>query len=123
MVVRWTFTDPSTSDSWTFDVNPTEDNTPGFKKGMTYGKTTAGKTLVFEGQDEIRQGGFSGHITTEAEYNTLYTWWEKRNQIQMADDLGRQSTIIVDSFTPKRQRSHRFPWKHSYDVTYTIISW
>lgn len=125
MVVRWTFSDPSTLETWTFTINPREDNTPGFEKNHTYANTSApdGKVLVFEGRDNVRRGGFSGVLLTEEHYNTLHTWWDKRNQIEVTDDLGRSHSIIIEKFLPKRRRSQRYPWAHDYEVEYVVVDW
>lgn len=124
MVVRWTFTDLSTMATHEMEVNPSDEDFPGWEKQFTYEQSTAsGNTLVFEGRDRVRKGKFSGSIFTEAEFNTLYTWWDKRNQIRITDDLGRQQTVIFESFTPKRKRAHGLPWKHTYEMTYAVLAW
>lgn len=126
-MAKWIFTDPSgaTPSTYTFDVNPQTDDVPPFRKTILYENTSApdGKALVFEGRDEVRKGKFSGVIFTEAEYNTFVSWWEKRNQIDVTDDLARERTIIIESFSPKRRRSVHFPWCHDYELTYTIVDW
>lgn len=125
MVVRWKFDDPTTLESWTFELNPSEDNTPAFEKNHTYVNTSGpdGKVVVFEGRDNPRRGTFSGTVLTEQHYNTLHTWWAKRSQIKMTDDLGRENFIIIESFSPERARSRLHPWRHNYQISYTIVDW
>lgn len=123
MVVRWVFTDPSDSSTWTFEVNPSDENFPGYEKRFVYQHTTApdGIVLTFEGAAQVRKGSFSGVLTTESEFNTFYSWWDKRNQIQITDDLGRTQTVIIESFKPKRKRSHHHPWMHTYEISYSVV--
>jgi hypothetical protein len=125
VVVRWTFEDQATLETYTFDVNPKEDDTPGYSKNFKFTNTSApdGKVLVFEGRDQPREGGFSGTVLTEAHFNALHTWWDKRNQILLTDDLGRSYSIIIKSFRPKRRRSQNYPWRHDYEVDYVVVDW
>jgi hypothetical protein len=124
MVVRWTFQDLTTLQTYTMAVNPREDNTPGFEKSFAIEQTTApgGKTLVFEGTDRPRRGGFSGALYTESEYTTLWEWWDRRNQIRITDDLGRSFTVIFETYMPKRKRSYDHPWRHDYEITYIVLN-
>jgi hypothetical protein len=125
MVVRWTLQDLSTLETYQFPVNPREDDTPGWEKNFQYTNTSApdGRVIVTEGRDNVRRGGFSGIIYTEGQYNALYSWWDKRNQLQLTDDLGRSHKIILESFRAKRKRSFQHPWRHDYEVTYVIVDW
>lgn len=125
MVVRWEFQDQSTLETWSFEVNPSEDGTPGYEKTFQYTNTSApdGKVIVFEGRDAVRRGSFKGTILTQAQYNTLLSWWQKRNQIQVTDDLGRSYSIIVETFMPTRRRSMHYPWRHDYEMAYVVVDW
>lgn len=125
MVVRWTFTDNATAETYTFPINPNEGGTPPLEKTMTYTNTAApnGRALAFEGRQKVREGSFSGTLLEETHYTAFETWYEKRNQITMTDDLGRSFEIYITKFDAKRVRAATVPWKHTYVVNYVIIDW
>jgi hypothetical protein len=124
-VVRWTFDDPVNLDSYTFDVNPNEGGSPALQKAFQYSNTSApdGKTVVFEGRDQVQKIEFSGVILEESHYTAFETWWNHRNQILLTDDLGRQFYIVIESFSPTRKRSALHPWKHEYKISATVVDY
>lgn len=124
-VVKWVFYDPVTLDEYTFDINPNDGGTPERRKTITYENTAApgGKTLVFEGRDEPETISFSGTILEEEQYNALVSWFDKRHQIRVTDDLNRQQWIYITQFSARRRRSYQHPWKHDYDVQATVLDW
>lgn len=123
MVVRWKFFDGVTEVE--FPINPSEGGSPQYEKNFVFEDTSApeGKTLVFEGRDSPKPLNFSGVILTEAHYDFMIEWWDKRNQVRITDDLGREFWVIIKSFRPKRERAHSYPWKHSFDVEAVIVDW
>lgn len=122
--VRWTFYDPTNSTTYTFPINPSEGGSPIHKKTMTYQNTLSpgGRVLIFEGQTEAQEVEFSGTILDQAQYDAMVLWFNKRHQIRLTDDLGRQFNIYITEFTPKRERAYHHPWKHSYSVKYVVMS-
>jgi hypothetical protein len=124
-VVKWTFTDPVLSETYTFDVNPNAGGTPPLEKSIQYLNTSApdGKTLAFEGRSTAQTSSFSGTILEESQYTVFEDWYRKRNQIYMTDDLGRSYTIYITKFEAQRVRARSHPWKHTYTVTYFILDW
>lgn len=124
-VVRWTFYDPTVPVTYTFEINPDTGGSPGYAKTLTSQSTVApgGKALVFEGADEVPSFEFSGTILTEAHFNAFTEWFDKRRQIQVTDDLGRQHWIYIATFKPVRERAVHHPWKHSYTITAVILDW
>lgn len=125
MVVRWTFYDPIEVETYTFEINPNEGGSPSYKKTVGNQSTSApdGKTLLFEGQDEVQTLQWSGVILTQAHYDKYVEWWQKRRQIRLTDDLGRQYWIYLTSFEPTRRRAATRPWKHDFNATATILDW
>ena len=121
-LVRWTFTDTATSDTYTFEVNPNTGGSPTYPKQFNYQATAApdGKTLIFEGRDQPQKIEFSGTLTEQSQYDAFATWWKKRSQIELVDDLGRTFTIIIENFTPTRKRNAIKPWMHDYKVSATL---
>lgn len=124
-VVRWTFEDPVTLDSYTFPINPSAGGSPSFAKTFNYAVTAApdGKIVVFEGRDAPQTLEFRGTLFTESEFDAFVEWFEKRYQVKVTDDLGRQFWIVIESFTPERVRARSHPWKHAYTVRATIVDW
>lgn len=125
MVVKWRFDDPVTLDSHVFEINPNEGGSPDYTKNIQYRNTSApnGKTILFEGRDNPPSLEFSGTLLTESQFNMFVEWWNKRYQVEVTDDLGRQFTIVIESFSPKRERAFHYPWKHSYTVRAIIVDW
>ena len=124
-MAKWVFTDPVDSTSYTFDINPNQGGSPSWSKSITYENTSApdGKTLMFEGRDEVKSLSFSGTILEEEQYDAMIEWFGKRHAIMMTDDLGRTFNIYITGFNPTRERAVHYPWKHSYEVNYTILDW
>lgn len=123
--VGWILYDPVDSETYNFPINPNDGGSPSYKKNMVYENTAApdGKVLMFEGRDDPKQTSFSGILLTEGQYNSFVTWFQKRHQVAITDDLGRTFSIYITSFDPKRKRSAIHPWKHEYTCEYTIIDW
>lgn len=124
-VVKWTFYDATTASTYTFAINPNEGGTPLRRKTISYQNTAApdGKTLIFEGRDEPRKISFSGTLLEQAQLDAFETWFEKRHQVRVTDDLGREYWIYITSFEPKRARARSHPWKHTYTCEATILDW
>lgn len=124
-VVRWIFYDPGTAETHVFSINPKSGGSPGYKKTFTFANTAApdGKTLVFQGRAEVQNLVFEGTILEQADLDAFVTWWQKQNQIVVTDDLGRTFSIIIQEFTPKRERAVHSPWKHSYSCSAVIVDW
>jgi hypothetical protein len=125
MVVRWQFYDPVATETYTFEINPNAGGSPTYKKSVNYQNTTApdGKTLIYEGQDEVQELEWSGVILTQTHYDKYIEWWQKRRQIRLTDDLGRQYWIYLTSFVPNRVRASSRPWKHEFTATAVILDW
>lgn len=122
-VVKWSFYDGTTT--YTFEINPSDGGSPSRKKSITYKSTAApdGKTLIFEGRDQPITVSFSGTLLTQAQYDAFETWFDKRQQVRITDDLGRQYWIYIESFDPKRVRARSHPWKHTYSIEATVLDW
>jgi hypothetical protein len=124
-VVRWTFEDPTAAQTYEFEINPNDGGSPGYERNVSYQNTSApdGKTLIFEGAPRAQELEFSGTLLTQEQYDAFVTWWQKKNQVKMTDDLGREWWIVITRFAPTRERSVHYPWKHSYSVTAVIVDW
>lgn len=125
MVTKWLIEDPAAADTYSFNINPSEGGSPGYQKNITEENTTApnGKTLLWEGLDEPQTLEFEGTILEQVQYDAFVDWFQKRRQVRLTDDLGRVYWVYITSFQPKRERAFHYPWKHSYTMTCTILSW
>lgn len=123
MVVRWQFFDPVLDETLTMELNPNSGGSPSFDKTITEEATTApdGQTIIFEGQDPPQKLEWSGVILTQTHYEAYATWYQKRRQIKLTDDLGREFWIYITSFAPKRVRKRTVPWFHEFTCRATIL--
>jgi hypothetical protein len=119
--IAWILEDPTEGTVEFMSINPNAGASPAYQKNLTKKTTTAGRTLVQEGQDNTKQFDFSGVILTEDQYNFLYNAWNKRHPVKLTDDLNRTFTIYMESFQPTRQLSRTYPWKHEYQATSVIL--
>lgn len=121
--IAWTFYDPAEDETYSWEINPNEGGYPSRTKNVLFEATAApnGQTVAQEGRDTPETFSFSGVILTESQFNTLNTWYEKRNQILLTDDLGREFWIYIKTFSPTRQRSAKYPWRHDYSIEAIIL--
>lgn len=124
-VVKWVFDDLTDSSTYTFAINPNAGGSPQYKKTINTQSTAApdGKTLIFEGRDAPQTLSFSGVILDEDQYDAMVTWFNKRHQIKITDDLNREFMVYITDFKPRRIRAVQHPWKHEYEVDYIILDW
>ena len=122
-MARWTFTEVGTTNSYTFDMNPTQASSPVRRRNITY-QTTAGangRVLVSEGRAEPPTIQINGSLTTEAQYTALDTWANKRALVDIQDDLGRTFRSVISTFDPTRVRSVLTPWRHDYTLEAMVV--
>lgn len=122
---KWTFSDPTASEIYTLLVNPDAGGSPQYKKNLFYQSTSApgGKTLVFEGQDEVQEIEFSGTLIDESQLDNFVLWFDKRRQIMITDDLDREFWVYIKSFEPTRVRNVSHPFKHTWKVSAVVLDW
>ncbi len=120
---RWTFYDPETDTTYTFDPNP-KDETYRRSKNLVYQNTLgpSGVTIIFDRGPRTTELSWSGTIIAEDQYNTFVEWFNKRNAITLTDDLGRSFLIYITEFTPKRERKVSHDWFHTYDMKAQLVS-
>lgn len=118
MAQKWVFSDPTNGDRYTFLANPTGDS-PQYAKTLTYQATTSpnGAIVIYEGADQPTVWSVTGDILTQGQYQSFVTWYSKRHQFQVTDDLGRVRWIYLTQFQPVRKNSRWFPWRHTYTLS------
>lgn len=119
MVVKWTFFDPTNSDTAEFEINPNAGGSPSQAKNITVESTVApgGNILFFEGSSQPQDFTFSGTLLTDTQLFMFQLWFQKKHPIELTDDLGRTYTIYIKDFSVQRVRAARHPYKHTYTVT------
>lgn len=124
--VGWRFEDAVEGTVQIMPINPNAGASPKYQKQLTKATTTApgadAQPLIFEGADGVIQFDFSGVLLTQAHYEFVYNAWSKRHPVKLTDDLGRSFVIYFESFSPERQLSRTYPWKHTYQATTVVIS-
>jgi hypothetical protein len=124
MGFRWTLYDPLIPETFTFAYNPNDGGIPGYAKNITHQETTApdGRALLMEGRDPPQELSWKGVLLTQAERDNFIHWFQKRNQVQLTNDLGEQFWIYIDRFTPTRKRSGTIPAKYEYELHAFILN-
>jgi hypothetical protein len=107
-------------------INPNEGASPNYAKNLTKETSTApgalGQSLIYEGADQASDFAFSGVLLTQEHYEFIQNLWMKRHLVQLTDDLGRRFVLYLETFSPKRVRSARYPWRHTFDATAVVVS-
>lgn len=107
MTVRWTFTDPVTSDTYTVPINPNAMTSP-FKKTSKQvlpASPVNGRVRALSTPQPI-EWQFSGVIRIQAHYDALLTWVSKPYPVSITDHLGRTFPVLLTSFDPQDQRAN-----------------
>jgi hypothetical protein len=122
-VIRWTFHDTVTDETYTLAANPKEGGAPSIEKNFQYQPPAApdGSTLVFEGRDKPQSIEFQGFILKEEHDTAFRTWAKKRNPIEITDDLGRVFTVVIEEYVPTRKHSVSHKWRHDYRIKATLL--
>lgn len=123
--IAWRWEDLTEGTVLYMPINPNSGASPSFQKNLTKQQTTApgaaSNVILFEGADPPTQFDFSGVLLTQEHYEFIYNLWAKRHLLRLTDDLGRVFVVYVESFNPKRELSHIYPWKHTYDAATVVV--
>ena len=121
--VPWVFKNLATGDEYEFAINPMDASVPSVQKAISTQYTASGKAINWEGKRPLQKISFSGTILSEAHYYAMKAWVESKTQINLADDLGRKYWIIFNSFSPTRNYTPEYPWRHEYSAEATVLDW
>jgi hypothetical protein len=129
MVVRWVFNDYRSQGlspyTYTVAINPNEGGSPTVQKNMT-ALSNVGPSrgaILQEGQSSAPELTFSGVILTQAHYEALEYWFDKRIAIEITDDLGRKFRGVFSRWEPSRTRRAFNPWYHTYSAGFTVAGY
>ena len=121
--IGWVFTDPTTLEEHTWEVNPNDGGSPDISKSLSQKANVApdGGTVIYQGAPPVQTLEFSGVILDQDHYDVLSDWAARSHLIQITDDLDRTFVVIVDKFSPKRVRKGTRPYYHTYSMSCTIV--
>lgn len=113
---RWTFTDLTTSEVYTFPRNPRLMTTPHLARATT---PLAGcidtRTRSARRHDNPMEWSFTGDIRTEAHHAALRDWAKRSTFIQVTDHLDRAWKVQMVQFDVTEQRpTQRQAWRFTY---------
>jgi hypothetical protein len=124
MLGRWTLA--TSTESYLFAVNPKEANVPAFTKKLTAMTTTAGATVVVEGNPDPPQFTFSGTLLESDQFDAMQRWTSDpvlNRPITLTDHYMRQWVVMIRSFEPTMTPTRpQFPYKHTWQMTAVVIS-
>ena len=129
----WVFTDPVTLEAYSLPVNPlVDDGSHGIQKNVkaenpasTYMSSSnvlmVDAMVMLDSPTERETFAYSGTLYSKEEYDAFIYWLGKDYPWELTDDLGRTFLIYLTSFEPKRERSAKFRWKHSYKISGIVL--
>jgi hypothetical protein len=122
--VRWIFTDPVASETWTVPINPDSMSAPLSKRKAKFGngfrKDTRVRTFLLP--PDPMQFTFGGVIRTQAHYEALEEWSKKDNAITVTDHIGRVWRIVPIAFEPTDRRpTATVGWRLRYTFRATLL--
>lgn len=129
----WKFTDLITAEEYYLPVNPLTDvGSNGVSKQTKYesasstyvsytGDFRLDDIVIQDAPSDVKRFSYTGTLYTREEYFAFLKWFSKPYEWELRDDLGREFLVFPEEFTPERQRSAKFPWKHSYTISGLII--
>jgi hypothetical protein len=129
MVVRWTFNDYRSQGlapfTYVFAINPNEGGSPTVQKNMTISSSVGPNraAILQEGQNTAPELTFSGTILTQAHFEAMEYWFDKRVAIEITDDLGRKFRGVFSRWEPARSRRPSNPWFHTYSAGFTLAGY
>lgn len=125
VVVRWTFVDPETSETWTVPVNPNHMSSVESTRNIktAYGsRRLQNRIRTIVRPPSITEMTFGGVIYTEDHYETLVSWSKKTGPIRITDHLGRTFEVIMKAFDPKDRRPKPGrEWRLTYEMHALVL--
>lgn len=121
---KWNLWDPYLNENYRLEVNPNEEDIDR-KRNFTFDKTASplGTPVIYEGTADPAQITLSGTLLTEAQYNAMDAWSQKKYQFMVTDDLGRNRWMVSSEWQPKRKWAINHPWRHDWTWTLLLVSW
>lgn len=122
---RWILIDPVGEETWVMPINPDSMSRTAKVRNLTFTAGTAAgdqRVRTFQGAPTSREWEWAGVIRTQAHYEALEHWAQKRNAVEVTDHLGLRWRIYITAFDPTDRRpTPRTPWRLRYSMTTTIL--
>lgn len=121
---RWKLELLSGGESYEFEINPNAQENPHPARSINW---NFHPTLGFSGSRAGRQPhpwSFSGVLRSQAQYDALLLWVDKKVKIRLTDDLGNTRVIRLLEFSPQQTagaRSRHAPWRMIYTMRCLIF--
>lgn len=128
----WHLYDPVTTGEYYWPVNPHKDNgSHGITKNTLF-ESYAGLRQSSSGEDRIdaiigyagmspQAFSYSGIVYTSEQLEALEEWALKSYAVILTDDLGREFSVLFESFKLDRVRSNKYQFKHAYTLTGFVL--
>lgn len=125
LVKRWVFQDvhATPDEVYHFPHNPERMTPPFGKKRLAYAATTAvnGQKIAFEGNAPPAEWKFTGTTLTQAHYDALTRWFNKKVRIWITDHYGRAWLCYLSEFSATPRRTVNYPYRHDYEMTAIVF--
>lgn len=117
----WTLTDLTTSDVYTFPINPNKMDRIVAQKSLTtypstYGTNEGAGILTLRTPPSTFEWSFSGNLRGQQMHDDLLEWCGRKHELRVNDHLEREFTILPIVFLPVDKRSRREPWRFTYTI-------
>lgn len=127
-MTRWSLYDPSTSETWTFPINPNKMTSPHpaksstiFARNVSQVDDSTGISRVFQQRQEPYEWSFSGVIRSQEHYEDFRDWARRVVRLRLTDHFGRVWSIRFDSVDMDEQKpTFRHPWRFTYTAKATV---
>ncbi len=106
-MAQWKLTNPVNAQSYSWPINPSEEEQVVRRRNMESSGNTAGTDVVVQqGAPETRRLAGTGRILTQAMKNTLESWYLlcETQSVYLTDDTGSQCEGIITEFSTTRKR-------------------
>lgn len=115
---RWKFETLDGLDSYTFEMNPNQMDSPLLERTIdSHVVGIDGKLRGFR-KDQAKTWSFSGALHTQSQYEAFEQWLHS-GRIYLTDHLNRKFLVRLTNFDPTRGGTRRTPWRHTYVVSVT----
>jgi hypothetical protein len=113
--VAWVLTDPITSETYSFPVNPYADGgsfninkTIAWSSASGLHQNSADNTeissIVHANGVEVERFSFTGKTYSLTDYDDLRSWVNKDYEVMLTDDLGREFMVLFERIQTERIR-------------------
>lgn len=119
-MVRWTLALLDNSESYVMELNPNAAGNALANRAVEWTSSRLGYTGTRSGRTP-QPWEFSGVLRSQAQFEAMVLWLNKRKKVRVTTDLGQQYVVRLVSFVPDQSRSRvQAPHRHTYTVNCLI---